>query len=474
MYDRTSLSDLRKRLFKSIVKSIDLCTTHEIQSNHADSINAMSIENVNFRMMLTGGHDSKISLYDIHNKERHYPYQDINPNDYKDTSRPLISSINHSFAISSLQWYPNDPTAFFSSSYDETVSVWDTERFEVVVTFALNSIVYASKMRLDNQSNLIAAATKNGGIKLCDLNTGDCTHTIGHDGSPVYCIDWSPDDVYVIAAGCKDGSVALWDVRKGGVQAFLTTFDNTQDHHDNIYDVKKYHNDGSSTARRSISTNPVARARSSGGGSLTHGVNWNKVSGIRAHSKAVMSLKYAPVGGQLVTSGNDGKLHVWDSHSGVLVKSNLSPGCQSAMPYTIDIPCHSPISSSKDDLLILFPNTTTNDISIYYLNQSHKGCLHSLSGHMGMPTCIQMLCDGTVLSTGKDGMIYKWVPHVEIDDNSSLVPTESSSLQYSAFMELLSAHEQRVRTTGIGPRNTTSAAAFRPPILTSSNRNANR
>jgi DNA excision repair protein ERCC-8 len=100
---------------------------------------------------------------------------------------------------------------------------------------------------------------------------------VGHQHGFVIPVRWSPKQPYLLASGGSDGTVRLWDVRRG--KACLASLDQ--------------HN----TASREK------------GGWLT--------STNRAHGGVVNGLEFTSDGLHLVSIGHDEKMLVWDLESGL-------------------------------------------------------------------------------------------------------------------------------------------------------------
>jgi DNA excision repair protein ERCC-8 len=115
-------------------------------------------------------------------------------------------------------------------------------------------------------------------IRLLDLRTGGLTHTlIGHERGYVIPVRWSPTQPYLLASGGSDGTVRLWDVRRG--KAMLASLDQ--------------HNTASRENGR-----------------------WLTVTN-RAHDGDVNGLEFTSDGLHLVSIGHDDKMRVWDLETGL-------------------------------------------------------------------------------------------------------------------------------------------------------------
>lgn len=119
-----------------------------------------------------------------------------------------------------------------------------------------------------------------------------------------------------------------------------------------------------------------------------------------------MSVKFSSCGNHLVSFGNDRNIRLWHTHSGKMHAIKFARGCHSRMKYQVDI---FNISGANEDIL-LYPDDRSGDILITPLHSSTGEPIGVLSGHMDMVSAVQILPDATVVSCGRDGMIFVWEP----------------------------------------------------------------
>lgn len=181
LYSSNHFAQWKHLVKQSLITTLDLSTKYEIHSGHKGPIHTMAVDALENRYILTGGNDCKISFYDLNAKEKSdlrtvVPYVEDVYKIYPLTSTIRSETLGHNFAVSSVEWFPNDLGAFISSSFDEKLNVWDTERMEIAGTFGLGSRIHIAAMHPQGIHNIVACGTANAGIRLCDLNTGTLDH----------------------------------------------------------------------------------------------------------------------------------------------------------------------------------------------------------------------------------------------------------------------------------------------------------
>lgn len=123
---------------------------------------------------------------------------------------------SHSAAISALSWFPFDTGSFFSGSADQCIRFWDTNTFTTVSSVSCSGpVTRISMSSLPSSKRLLAAACGDSQVHLFDARAHSLAMSLTrHDGC-VVTLDWSPTSPNVLSSAAKDGSLRLWDIRKG-------------------------------------------------------------------------------------------------------------------------------------------------------------------------------------------------------------------------------------------------------------------
>lgn len=312
--------------------------------------------------MLASSADSNLSLYDL----------TAPVNAGTGSCKPLMHNqwaSGHRHAVTCLQWYPFDTGMFVTGSRDYSVKVWDTNTLQVAQSFALGYPVHAVNMSpCANSHQLVATATEENHIRLCDLVSGGQSHTLmGHTG-PVWSLQWAPDKEYQLVTGSADHSIRLWDIRRAGAFAVL-------DVHNNIEPmVSKVRLGKRSRARPDTAC---------------------------SHYGPVTSVKFSPDGQFILSSGNDHRIRLWNRQS---LRNSLvnffSRGRKCQKGYNV--------AFSGDGRYVFAP--VGSRIAMHEV-QSGKELNVMAQGHFGEVTCVTMHPTLSQLySGGKDTNILCWTP----------------------------------------------------------------
>lgn len=249
---------------------------------------------------------------------------------------------------------------YVSSGFDGKVHVWDAEHAERVHTFPIRERVYSfamSPLAVPSHS-LIAVASADGGVRLCDLESGSCAHTLfGHRGGTaqasedramefhrrrtglhgslsstsdptlpfamrkryihqggVWCSAFFPGDDRYLATGDSDGVIHIWDIRR--VDCFLASLDQFQTVNDaDAFQSHQLHSLYNSRPRTSS-----ARSTTD---SLSSTVQVRSLSarragaGATAHDDGVVNLQFSDDGLYLFSLDRAGFARLWDCGRGL-------------------------------------------------------------------------------------------------------------------------------------------------------------
>lgn len=214
---------LASSLNLQLASSLEL--SQDVELKLSKGLFSMDLDPAERRYLLLGSIDASISIADTSLIARR---TSLTPT--SDTEKlPIVATtpaLSHRFAVSCVQWYPEDTGIFSSSSTDGAVKIWDTNNMRVVEQFAGFQAVHAHDMAvLPDARCLAAVASLDRHVFLCDIRTGARTHALKGHHAAATAVRWSPYDPYVLASGSKDGQIYLWDIRRG--KSYLSCFKRT-------------------------------------------------------------------------------------------------------------------------------------------------------------------------------------------------------------------------------------------------------
>ncbi|KAK2593980.1 hypothetical protein QQS21_008290 [Conoideocrella luteorostrata] len=301
---------------------------HRIRA-HGAGVSGLALEKFDGRILVSGGSEGSIKIWDL---------EETRNQNQRHTFRP-VSTIarstggrrggGHSHGITHLGFYPFDPDAFLSSSYDKFLKLWATKRSALTAEFDLNATIYSHAMSPIADHLLVACATQHSNVRLVDLKSGSAVQALVAHGGPVLCASWSPRYEHILASGHADGKVRIWDVRRaGGVIAQL-------DQEDSLGVVHRYRH------------------------ATASGADWIRMPHFRgsaqAHDEAVNGLTWTDDGKHIVSAGLDRKIRVWDAVSGANTLASFGPLIQNQHAKTAPmVVTPSGLSSSRE--LLVWPN----------------------------------------------------------------------------------------------------------------------
>ncbi|UNI20640.1 hypothetical protein JDV02_006712 [Purpureocillium takamizusanense] len=262
---------------------------HTIRA-HAAGVSSLALEKFDGRLLVSGGAEGAIKIWDL--EESGNPHR---PHAYRPVATIARSARDqrgggHSHGVTHLDFYPFDPDAFLSSSYDKRLKLWSTQRGALSAEFDLNATIYSHATSPVADHLLVACATQHSNVRLVDLKSGSAVQALVAHGGPVLCAAWSPRREHILASGHADGKVRIWDTRRaGGVVAQL-------DQEDSLGVVHRFRH------------------------AAAAGADWDRVPHFRAaaqaHDEAVNGLQWTDDGRYIVSAGLDRRIRVWDAATG--------------------------------------------------------------------------------------------------------------------------------------------------------------
>ncbi|KAM0256315.1 hypothetical protein ACHAQJ_005082 [Trichoderma viride] len=295
---------------------------------HGAGVSSLALDKFDGRLLVSGGADGSIKLWDLESCPSSYEIHTFRPVSSINRSTGGPRSGGHSHGVTHLAFYPFDPDAFLSSSYDKTLKLWATSRSALSAEFDLNATVYSHASSPIASHLLISCATQHSNVRLVDLKSGSAVQALVAHGGPVLSTAWSPRHEHILVSGHADGKARIWDIRRaGGVIAQL-------DQEDSLGVVHRF-----------------KHATASGS---DWGMPHFRVSA-QAHDEAVNGLQWTDDGRYIVSAGLDRRIRVWDTDTGVNTLASFGSIVQNQHAKTASF-LVTPSGLSTGRQLLIWPN----------------------------------------------------------------------------------------------------------------------
>ncbi|KAN0036859.1 hypothetical protein ACTFIV_002173 [Dictyostelium citrinum] len=352
--------------------------------------------------------------------------------------------------ISSVQWYPIDTGIFFIGGVNGNVEVWDTNLGQVSQTFYLENCVNSISYSQVNCTNLlIAAATTDPKVRLCDMRTNSSVHCLTGHRESVLSVKWSPFSPNLIATASKDKTIRLWDIRRG--DTFLFALDqyngsgegnngscsggNSVDigndvggNKNDLKQSKRYRQKLHKPKSLQSSHSSIIEKRNIGSGGYS-GVSANlalKKEVPTAHNGTITSITWTPDGNYLVSTGADSKIRLWDIQKGGANTMINFPNAHNVHK----IP--NQICLSTNGQYLFHPNGR----AIHVYETSTGNLVRQLKGHFEkVNCCVFNHCDQALVSGSNDRLTLYWdnSNDDQIDDQQFLNDEKQQNQNFSEF-----------------------------------------
>ncbi|KAI1332827.1 WD40-repeat-containing domain protein [Xylariaceae sp. FL0255] len=266
---------------------------------HQAGVSALALERFDGRFLVSGASDASIKIWDLEQVNNKPSSSSSSSDHFKPIASIPQSPRTHKFGITHLSFYPFDPAAFLSTSYDQTLKVWSTNEARLSASFTLSSKVYTHTISPIASHLLVACGTQHPAVRLVDLRSGSSIQSLTGHGGAIFAASWSPRHEYVLATGSVDGTVRIWDIRRAGACVGML------DHEDSL---GLYYN-GMLDA-----TNGKVRIRGAA----------------KAHAGPVNGLTWTDDGSYIISAGHDQRIRVWDAATGRNTLSRFGPSIKNS------------------------------------------------------------------------------------------------------------------------------------------------
>jgi tricorn protease-like protein len=182
-----------------------------------------------------------------------------------------------------------------SASDDYTVKLWDVKTGECLHTLSGHTSYVYGVMYLPGGDQIFS---KDSAVRVWDVQTGDCTFTLASDDCNFNSFVYSPKGNRVAVAS-SDSTVRVWDVKTGGCRQIFI---------------------GHKAQVNCITYSPKGDQIASGGEDRSVRI-WDMkakkcLRNLSGHSGAIRRIVYSSQGDLVVSAGSDMSVRVWDVTSG--------------------------------------------------------------------------------------------------------------------------------------------------------------
>ena len=275
--------------------------------------------------------------------------------------------------------FNNDGTILATgSALDDGVRLWDTTTLKQIQILKPEGIIYGiNHIEFSVDGGILAAGCINGTIQLWDVNTSE--HIITFTGyESVRSISFSPDLRSIATVG-NNSTVHIWNIFTGETEHTITDF---QEYY-NCFAVSP---DGNTVACNSI--NGIIHSFDTTTGELQKKVQLHTYRSVRR-------IAYSPDGKTFVAA---------DHNSATLFEVDTGREIYRSKEHQAAGNC---VAISPDSSIIASGGTTSNTVGLWDANTGEN--LHILTRHEGDVTCLAFSPDSSIIASGsRDKTVHLW------------------------------------------------------------------
>ena len=285
----------------------------------------------------------------------------------------LQTLTGHTHIVYSASYSPNG-TRIVSTSYDETIKIWDANTGTCLQTLTGHTSVVPSASYSPDGTKIVSASYDMT-IKIWDANTGSCLQTLyGHADYPLSA-SFSPDGTKIVSTS-YDKTIKIWDANTGTCLQTLT---------------------GHALYVRSASYSPdgtkIVSASSDNSLKIWDANTGTCLQTLYGHAGWVNSATYSPDGTKIVSASNDNSIKIWDANTGTCL--------QTLTGHTDDVYS----ASYRPDGTKIVSASWDDSIKIWDANTGTY--LKTLTGHTGNVNSASYSPDGTKIISGSGDYTIK-------------------------------------------------------------------
>jgi DNA excision repair protein ERCC-8 len=384
-------------------------------------------------------------------------------------ANPNYLPAGHSCPITNVQWYPIDSGVFLTSDCIGNILLWDSNSFTPAscmtlsktgdisatssstltswnrastasvpsqctinsfdlpknVTINMQLAVGCSQINKSLGSSGMTNAlslTDDRAVYLCDIRSGATTqqligHGMGHgqygNRRGISNVQWSPVDEFILASSGGDGCIKMWDVRKSGSTACLTTLDQEMKiGSKQLLEFECTHDQlgGGGLDKRKRKRKRVMLDSFAPG-------NYSKVecsNYIQSHDGPIASFSFSPDGEYIVSASPIDGMHLWHIQKGNNV-GVMMPTC-----YLGPESLKHPFRNKQRNIPLYITQPASNKSSTLWVGGAHDLLgydIHGMGGrpnrvlsaHLDAVTAITSQHNSMRIFTGgADGMVLSW------------------------------------------------------------------